>query len=144
MKKIIYLFLVTFVSFAFAEEQPEKLTPIQEYKQHNLLAHFICNKYFENANLESELDGTSVDQTKFRNCVDETKQKSKELFIKASKTVKKASAKKALKEYQIFFVTALDGIKPGEDEYKVNYKRRQQDLNDKLIESWNRFEIEQY
>lgn len=47
-----------------------------------------------------------------------------------------------LKSCNVTFASALEGIAPGVDEREINYKWRQEALDDKLKEAWARFEVE--
>lgn len=81
--------------------------------------------------------------TDFLGCIEREKPKINQVIIEILKIVKKPKAKEALKSYHVTLITALEGIKPGADERKINYEQRQQAFVDKLSEAWARFEVEQ-
>ena len=76
-------------------------------------------------------------------CITNQKIEIKSSYEAALKTVKKVSAKAALKEHYIIVLTNLDELEPKIDERKIDYTRRQSANNQRLNEKWNRFEIEQ-
>jgi hypothetical protein len=80
--------------------------------------------------------------TGYRECISSGNSEIKKLYEKFSKTIKKPSARTALKEYYIAGVMALQGIEPQSDERTINYEKRQGDNKNKLNEMWVRFETE--
>lgn len=84
---------------------------------------------------------TSMDGDLLR-CISDGKASLKQSYEKTLKSLKKPAAKAALKEYYITAISTLIGIKPQDDERKINYEKRQGDNKNKLDEMWTRFEVE--
>ena len=82
-------------------------------------------------------------ESNYQACIAEGKATARSSLDKALRAVKKSKARDALKSYDVAFVAALEGIRPGADERNINYERRQQSLRDKVNEAWARFEVEQ-
>lgn len=79
----------------------------------------------------------------FPDCVRDGRAKAKAALDDALKPLqKKPKAQEALKTAHVAFLSALDGIAPGQGERKLNYERRQQELRGKVTEALARLEIE--
>ena len=137
------LFLTALTSIFVMTASAAELTPAQQYRGLANGAIFMCKLNLQNALLNAQLSNPLDEKSDYRACIATGKVTAKENFDKAMKTVKKPQAKEALKTYHVALVSAFDGIVPGTDERKINYERRQQDLDGKLTEAWARFEIEQ-
>lgn len=94
----------------------------------------LCELEFKNAQLGGD--------SNYRKCISDGKATIKKGYEKSLKSVKKPTARAALKEYYITAITTLQEIKPQSDERKMNYERRQGDNKNKLDEMWVRFETE--
>lgn len=121
-----------------AAEKPDNRPPIERYHGDTGFAIEMCKELFKLATLTSQ----KSDFDTFANRLSDEKTKSKESLKKALDTVKKAKAKEALKTYHVAVMSALGGIIAGLDERKIDYEQRQQALEGKVTEAWERFEIE--
>jgi flagellar basal body-associated protein FliL len=121
-----------------ATEEPDNRPPIERYHGDTSFALAMCKELFKTAILTRQ----KSDLETFTNRLSDEKTKSKESLAKALETVKNAKAKEALKTYHVAVMSALASIFSGLDERKINYEQRQQALEDKVTEAWERFEIE--
>lgn len=119
-------------------EKLKNRTPIERYRGDTAAALAMCKELFRTA----ILTGQKSDLETFTNRLSDEKAKSKESLKNALETVKNANAKEALKSYHVAVMSALASIFSGLDERKINYEQRQQVLEDKVTEAWERFEIE--
>ena len=126
-------FIIACVSLAVAEEN--NLTPVEKYRKDTRYNVVMCGLKYEIDLLKGTNEATD--------CINQSKLTAKEDFAKSLATIKKPKAQEAIKEYQVAFICAMEGIYAGMDEIKIDYKRRQQSLIDKLTEAWARFEVEQ-
>lgn len=139
MKNFVFAILFFLSLFATAQDR----APLQEYRTTANGRLMLCKMTLANDLLKAQVASRSSEGPNFRKCIEEGKSETKTLFESALKTIKKPKAKDALKSYHVAFITSLNGVSPGVDERKINYERRQQELEGKLTEAWARFEVEQ-
>jgi len=126
------------ISEKVAAEKSDNRTPIERYRGDTAFALAMCKELFRRAILTSQ----KTDFETFSNRLSAEKEKSKESLKKALETVKPPKAKEALKTYHVAVMSALASIFAGLDERKIDYEQRQQALEGKVTEAWERFEIE--
>jgi hypothetical protein len=144
MKRLIYVIAVLLVSASsFAADEPDNRTPLERYRGDGQVSILMCNISLRLALSRAELGAAQDEQSDYVGCIEREKGKSKQNLAKALRTVKKVKAQEALKSFHVSLVTALDGIRPGINERKINYEQRQQALEGKITEAWARFEVEQ-
>ena len=103
----------------------------------------ICGIKAKTAFLEVELGKETSSHSIIGACQKEGRSEVKNLYPKANaQFAKKPAASKALKDFYVAWLAALDGISPSISERKIDYERRQGDASRKADEAWSRFEIE--
>lgn len=139
---ILAVILIVMSSLATAEG-PDKRTPLERYNGDGHFSLVMCKLSLRLALSKAELGEAQDEKSDYAGCIEHGKATAKENLVKALRTLKKSKAQESLKSYHVAFVTALEGIRPGSDERKINYEQRQQALEGKLTEAWARFEVEQ-
>jgi hypothetical protein len=134
--------LVLALQTAFAAGEPDKRTPLDRYQGDTQYPLLMCKLTLRLALAKTEGGVQQDDKSDYSGCIAKGKETAKASLDKALRTVKKVKAQEALKSYHVAFVGALEGIRPGNDERKINYEQRQQALEGKVTEAWARFEIE--
>ncbi len=134
--------LITTSSTSFATETQDKNTSLGGYKRMGSLI-VTCKIILRLALARAEGGLEQDKQSDYVGCIKDMKALAKENLDKALRKVNKSKTQEALKSYHVAFITALEGIRPGSDELKINYEQRQQALQDKLTEAWARVEVEQ-
>jgi hypothetical protein len=143
MKSIIAsIGLLLALQASFATE-PDSRTPLARYHEDSQFALVKCKLTFKLAIARADVGVQQDEMSDYSACIAKGKMTAKTNLDKALRTVKKLKAQEALKTYHVAFVTAVEGIRPGGDERKMNYEQRQQALEGKVTEAWARFEIEQ-
>lgn len=127
----------------FATAEPDNRTPLERYEGDTYYALLLCKVTLRLALARAEGGEQQDEKSDYSGCIAKSKTTAKTSLDKALRSVKKATAKEALKSYHVAFVSAVEGIRPGIDERKINYEQRQQALEGKVTETWARFEIEQ-
>lgn len=103
----------------------------------------VLEKYFKANRKQISLCGIAfIANSGFQECKIDAEAESKTNLNEALLVIKKQSAKDALKNYHITFITALRGIEAGIGERTFAYDQRQQALSDKMNEAQARFEME--
>jgi hypothetical protein len=118
-------------------------TPIEAYHADSQFYLLICGMKFTAWQMQMELGKTPNEDGNFSGCIKEGKEKTKESFKLAIDSIEKSEAKEALKDYHVAIIAAISGIMPGINETKIKYEERQRELENRTIEAWTRFEIEQ-
>jgi len=142
----------------FATPPKKADDPIQTYEVNITYVMTLCPMIFHTAMNLSEtraLQASGSDPTAlesppssakpdedWRGCIATGKSTAKKDLALALKAAKNAKSKDALRNIQVAFFTALDGISPGFEERKISYEQRQQALNDKVNEAMTRFDVE--
>lgn len=144
---IAALFLSLAAQSCLAADQ-EKASPLETYRVDSQLALMLCSAQAGAQFARAELiavGGTPQGESTadYVACVAQQRASTRASFDKAMRTLKKASAREALKSCHVALLTALDGIAPATDERKVTYSQRQAALAGRLSEAWARFEVEQ-
>ena len=139
---ILAVILIVMSSLATAEE-PDKITPLEHYKEACKFYLIECNLFLNSARLKAESGKAQDEGSDYAGCIEHKKATAKKNLVEALRTLKKSKAQESLKSYHVAFVTALEGIRPGYDERKISYEQRQLALKEKLTEAWARFEVEQ-
>lgn len=138
---------------AIAAEKEEKVSPLEQYQGTNNYNLKLCELTYKIALTRAENNALSAQQGlppektdaekyDFDGCIKKAKAEGKANLDKAMKTVKKTPAREALKTYHVAFIAAIDGIRAGNDEIRLNYTQRQNALQARLDDAWARFEIE--
>lgn len=144
MKSVASLLLcLSIATTCLGADEPDKRTPLERYRGDGEGYVLICSLSLKLALARAEHGVPQDNTTDFAGCIHERKAWAKAAFDKALKSVRKTKAQEALKTYHVALITALEGIRPGIEELKVNYEQRQQALGSKLTEAWTRFEVEQ-
>lgn len=128
------------VETATGDEEPDNRPPLLKYKGNCYFATEAGKLTVQLAKLKGFTRDGDTDYLKH---ISESKIKCKKSFDDALKTVKKQKAKEALKNFHVAFLSALQGLAPGDEELVRDYQRRQQALEEKMNEAWARFEIEE-
>lgn len=143
------IFVTMFIALCAAGEghaqQEPKRTPIESYYGAVRFALLKCPLTVEIAQMQasSGIRGGSDADGDYQSCIQEGTSQAKGLYPAALKTVKKNSAREALKEHYITALSAINGVNPLLDERLGAYRHRQQLNKTKLDERWTRFEVEQ-
>lgn len=143
MKRLIALAVLMGISFFVNAEEPDNTNSAEKYYGYTGAAVTLCQLTFMSAQSMAAMGKPQDEKSDYVGCIKEKKAEAKAYFITAVRAVKKPKAQEALKSYQVAAIAALDGIRPGVEEIRLDYDRRQQVLKDKLDEAWTRFEIEQ-
>lgn len=144
MKLILFsIGLAVSAQVATAADEPDSRTPLERYEGDTYFALVMCKSKLRIALLYAESGTQQNEKSDYEGCIASGKSKAKASLVQALRTVKKTKAQEALKSYHVAFVSALEGLRPGADERKINYEQRQQSLEGKVTEAWARFEIEQ-
>lgn len=143
-KKLAICFVTSagLVGFVGGEEVDNR-TPLEKYKGDTYFARIMCSLKLRTALLKQGAGETDVESIDYEKCITKGKTDAKKSLDITLTTIKKSRAKEALKSYHVAFIAALEGIRPGLNERKINYEQRQQALEDKMTEAWARFEVEQ-
>lgn len=150
MRPTLTLLVVASISSGAYAADPER-TPLQAYQGDSNFHVQMCSMKYKIAQavaegralgVEAPNSGKPVDSD-FKECITTSKKEGKANLDRALKTVKKPAAKEALKAYHVAYISALDGIPPGNNEIRLQYNSRQQALESRMREAWTRFEIEQ-
>jgi hypothetical protein len=75
-------------------------------------------------------------------CIVNAKKQGAALYSSTITPFKKSGAIKALKSYQAAWLAAMDSIPPAGSEIRLDYRRRQSDMDTKLREAWSRVQVE--
>ena len=144
MKSLLMFLIVATSCFAAnAADVSDKRSPLDRYRNGVNFSILMSQLTLKNALLRDEIGSAQDENTDYASRIKKGKEEGKINFNKALSTVKKPAAREALKSYQVAFISALEGIRPGLDERKISYEVRQQALETKLSEAWARFEVEQ-
>ena len=144
MKRLIYVIAALLISASsFAADEPDTRTPLERYRGDGQFSMLMCKISLRLALAKAELGEAQDEKGDYVGCIERGKATAKQNLAKTLRAVKKTKAQEALKSFQVSLVTALDGIRPGIDERKINYEQRQQALEGKITEAWARFEVEQ-
>jgi len=144
MKLIFTLAVVAMfaISSAFAADKPDEGTPLERYQGDAGRALFMCKLTLHLATAKAEAGRPQDEDSDYSGCIRRGLITAKGNLDRALRTIKKAKGQEALKSYHVAFVSALEGIRPGDSERKISYEQRQQALEGKLTEAWARFEVE--
>jgi hypothetical protein len=143
MKRFLSLLIAIAGTGVASAEEPDKRTPLERYSGDGQFALVMCKLQLKTALLKADLGQAPDEKSDWIGCIRQGKEQAKANLAAALRTVKKRKAQEALKSYHVALVTAIDGIAPGADERKISYEQRQQALDTKVTEAWNRFEVEQ-
>lgn len=140
MKHIATLLIGASMTCALhAQSTPAGIKSVNEYVAVSRVQLFACKLKMQVALTRFAGSKPEDDPTE---CVKNAKTIAKEDFSAALNALTKESAKTALKEFHVSFITALDGIEPGPGERKISYEVRQQQLDQKFTEARVRLEVE--
>lgn len=139
---VFALLISTINSFASSNE-PDNRAPLEHYRDSTKACLLVCKISFKMAQFSAELSTAQNESTDYESCIQSEKDKANWSFNEVMQTIKNNDAKEAFKSHHVAVISALMGIKPGMDERKISYEQRQQALENKVTESWVRFEIEQ-
>lgn len=119
----------------------EKKTPAAEFYTTTQF-HFIqCKLVTQKVLLEIEVlksNGKSA-AASIQGCIDTGVLEGKTTFSAAQSALPNQSTREALGEYYGAWLTAIKGVFPMPNERKISYERRQNEIEAKLNETWNRF-----
>lgn len=125
------------------KQEMEKLrTPSNRYQGAFIAAQLSCPIALRLANDRATIGEMQNESSDWKGCIAKSKIELRAAYDAYSKTLKKPSAKAALKEHFIIATSVISGIEPDLDERVVNYDKRQTDLKARANEQWTRFEIE--
>lgn len=149
--KHLFAFTALCLSITFAYADNENLTAVQKFRGTVNGSIFACSLELKSALLINEAKRSGVERydlpeqvaPDWRSCIAKQKSETKANYESTLKTVKKAAAKAAFKEYFIAAIISLDEIEPKAGEIKMDYTRRQSANDQKLNEKWTRFDVEQ-
>ncbi len=118
----------------------DMLTPIEAYRNDTQSRIEGCSNLYRLLFLRYKED----DLETFEYFSRMAKEESKKGFKKALETVSNAKAQEALKNYQIAFMVALEGMNTDslDKSELIANEQRQEALKIKITEAWERFEIE--
>lgn len=143
MKKLLPALMLWLSTFpAFSADAPTASTPIKQYHATTEFAITLCKLSVQAENARAII-GTLSSVDGYEKCISDAKTTAKESLVKALETIKAPSAIEAMKTYHVAFVTALEGVRPGQGERKISYENRQIMLEGKMTGAWARFEIEE-
>ncbi len=104
----------------------------------------ICKEEYTIGRLQANQGETTPQQaySDFLDCRTAVLQASKNVYQKVLGKAKGSDAKKAVKDYQVAFMTFLDGIDPQAEETKYAYALRLSALESKLSTAKQRLDLE--
>ena len=132
--RLVLICTMVFSIHIGAEEKDDR-PPLKKYEGSVVYSMLSCKLSYKMVLMTGE-------RNEFIKCIDDGKASIRIAYGNAAKTVKKPSAKNALKDHYIASLAILQGIEAQSDERKMNYEKRQGDNQSRLDELWIRFETE--
>jgi hypothetical protein len=144
MIRIFTAISIASVSFAASAALPKPVEAFYQETNGTIMLCQISEKTALNkAQLSGAPDGLSQAVAEIGKCIREGKATVKAKWPAALALVsKKPTAAKLMKDYYASWISAMDGVMPGLSEPAGRYSQRQESMQAKYEEIWNRFEIE--
>jgi hypothetical protein len=141
MKKIaLFVTCAILCLNAFAEETR---TPTDAFRGETQYHAMMCQLKVRSMSNKIELEQAIEPEDSPGKCIKDGKASAKKFYAKALSSVSKnPAASRLLKDYYAVWLTAINGVLPNVSETKVAYGRRQEAIEARYDEIWNRFEIE--
>jgi hypothetical protein len=133
-------------NFSFAGGEPhERMSSccgahVHGYRNFTRQVLASCSRWVEVRYRESI---SIVDGDRLNACIAAGLQESRQQLETALHTVRRKSAREALRSYQLTFESALAGVEPTRDEPAAAYDQRQSSLRHLLAHAWTRYELEE-
>lgn len=94
--------------------------------------------------LQSELGKVSAEDAyrTFLGCKAEVTKEAKAVYSRVLAKVKSSDGKKALKDYQVALMSAVEGMEPKANELKIHFDQRTAALDASIEKAWQRLQLE--
>ena len=144
MKLIVASFALLIAATSLhAADETEMRKTLERYRGDTQVALYLCQTSLRIAVLKANVGKPMTEENDYPACIEQGKAAARAGLERALKVAKKPKLKEALKSFQVAYISAIEGIRPGTEEIKINYEQRLQRLEDKLTETWARVEVEQ-